>query len=60
MSVAKNDRAPGLFRNSGRAGAVEDCFQFNLLLGGNCELILRLLKIVEERVPLLAGNFKWA
>ena len=42
------------------AGAVDDCFQCNLLLGENCELIQRLLKIVQERVPLLAGNFKWA
>src|SRR5713226_3370276 len=41
-----------------RSGAADDCFQFSLLLGGNCELIQCLLKIVQERLPLLAGNFQ--
>jgi hypothetical protein len=34
-----------------RSGAVDDSFQFGLLFGGNRELIQRLLKIVQERLP---------
>src|SRR5579864_5938134 len=35
-----------------RSGAVDDRFQFGLLLGGHFELSQRLLKIVQERLPL--------
>ena len=43
-----------------RPGAVDDCFQFSLLVSGNREHIQCLLKIVQERLPLLAlVIFKW-
>src|SRR5262249_38075489 len=38
-----------------RTGTVDDLFQFSLLLGGDGELVQRLLKIVQKRLPLLAG-----
>ena len=41
-----------------RPGALYDGFQFGLLFDGNRELIQRLLKVVEERLPLLAGNLQ--
>ena len=36
----------------------DDSFQFDLLFGGNRELIQRLLKIVQERLPLVPGNLQ--
>ena len=41
-----------------RPGAIDNRFQFSLLLGGNRKSIQRLLKIVQERFPLRAGNFQ--
>src|SRR5260370_22579105 len=39
-----------------RSRAVDNCFQFGLLLGWNRELIQRLLKAFQKRVPLHGGN----
>src|SRR6266404_9643706 len=52
-----SDCRPG-GENDIRSRAVDDRFQFALLLGGNRELIYRLLKIVQERIPFLGGNLQ--
>src|SRR5260370_1092839 len=41
-----------------RSRAVDNCFQFGLLLGGNRELIQRLPKVVQKRVPLRGANLQ--
>ena len=43
---ARFPRSPGFQYRLHIQLAVDDCFQFSLLLGGNRELIQRLLKIV--------------
>src|SRR5713101_1699759 len=41
-----------------RSRAVDDCFQFGLLPGGNRELIQRLLKVAQKCLPLHGGNLQ--
>ena len=41
-----------------RSRAVDDSFQFRLLLSGNRKFIQRLLKIVQECLPFRAGNLQ--
>src|SRR5260370_17374474 len=41
-----------------RSRAVDNCFQFGLLLGGNRELVQRLLKGLQKRLPLRGPNLQ--
>src|SRR5271167_1562192 len=54
---ARHSCEPGVNDNI-RPGAVDYCFEFGLLFGGNCELIQRELKIVQECLPLRTGNLQ--
>ena len=43
-----------------RSRAVDNRFQFRLLGGGDSKFVERLLKIVQECLPLLAGDLQGA
>src|SRR5277367_4898919 len=57
-SRAWRRRRPLIGDDDVRTGAVDDYFEFGLLFSGDVELVERLLKVVEEGVPLLTGNFE--